>query len=202
VSSQIPSLSLANVGDTFAVRDILFPLTSAGRGRAREASNCTPSERPRAVQPLVRPGQPGDLEARGTPAWTACCATGSFDYPVVANLVGGYGSIRDGRCRCAARISRAGPYTPFDEARSTTQRRAVYDLSRVNGERAPAYFRADLRVDRTFIVNGQPVAVFAGAQNITNRKNFASYTWDRRNGVVRVNEQLGLFPILGVDWRF
>jgi len=34
VSSQIPALSLANAGDTFAIRDILFPMTSAGRGRA------------------------------------------------------------------------------------------------------------------------------------------------------------------------
>jgi hypothetical protein len=35
VSTQFPSLSLASVGDTFATRDILFPLTSAGRGRAQ-----------------------------------------------------------------------------------------------------------------------------------------------------------------------
>ena len=32
VSSQIAALSLANVGDTFAIRDILFPMVSAGRG--------------------------------------------------------------------------------------------------------------------------------------------------------------------------
>ena len=33
VSSQIPSLTLANVGDTFAVRDVLFPRISRGGGR-------------------------------------------------------------------------------------------------------------------------------------------------------------------------
>ena len=32
VSSQIPALSLANVGDTFAVRDALFPMVSKGSG--------------------------------------------------------------------------------------------------------------------------------------------------------------------------
>ena len=34
VSSQFPELSFANVGDTFDVRDILYPMASAGRGRA------------------------------------------------------------------------------------------------------------------------------------------------------------------------
>jgi len=35
VSAEIASLSLANIGDTFAVREILFPLVSEGIGRAR-----------------------------------------------------------------------------------------------------------------------------------------------------------------------
>ena len=69
-------------------------------------------------------------------------------------------------------------------------------------ERAPAYFRLDLRVDRHFTINGKTVTVFAGAQNITNRKNFSGYTWDRRNGGIRKQEQLGLFPIIGLDWPF
>ncbi|MEZ5362732.1 MAG: TonB-dependent receptor [Bryobacterales bacterium] len=35
VSTDFPTLSLANVGDTFDVRDVLFPMTSAGRGQVR-----------------------------------------------------------------------------------------------------------------------------------------------------------------------
>jgi hypothetical protein len=72
----------------------------------------------------------------------------------------------------------------------------------VNGERTPDYFRLDLRVDRTFTVGGRTVAVFAGAQNVTNRKNVARYTWDRRNNAPRPNTQLGIFPLVGLDWRF
>ena len=52
------------------------------------------------------------------------------------------------------------------------------------------------------VANGKTVTVFAGAQNITNRKNFSGYTWDRRNGGIRKQEQLGLFPIIGLDWPF
>ena len=32
--AALPSVSLANVGDTFEVQDLLFPMTSAGRGEA------------------------------------------------------------------------------------------------------------------------------------------------------------------------
>lgn len=34
VSTRIPSLSLASIGDTFNIRDMLFPLTAKGRGQA------------------------------------------------------------------------------------------------------------------------------------------------------------------------
>jgi hypothetical protein len=44
--------------------------------------------------------------------------------------------------------------------------------------------------------------VFAGLQNVTNRRNVAGYRWDRRNGGFRVSDQLGAFPIAGIDWRF
>jgi hypothetical protein len=39
-------------------------------------------------------------------------------------------------------------------------------------------------------------------QNVTNRGNVAGYSWDRRNNRVTVLEQLGAFPILGLEWPF
>jgi hypothetical protein len=72
----------------------------------------------------------------------------------------------------------------------------------VNDERAPDYFRLDLRVDRTFTVRDKPLIVFFGVQNVTNRKNFAQISWDRIANVPDVNDQLGLFPLIGLDWRF
>ena len=85
---------------------------------------------------------------------------------------------------------------------STAQRRGVYDLTRVNAERAPDYGRVDIRVDRTFTVGGQPLNLFFGVQNVTNRRNFASYNWNRRTNTQQFGEQQGIFPILGFDWRF
>jgi hypothetical protein len=94
------------------------------------------------------------------------------------------------------------PYTPLDLALSAQQRRAVYDLSRVNAERAPDYFRLDLRVDRTVRLGDRVATIFAGAQNVTNRRNFAGYAWDRRNNRLKPLEQLGAFPIVGLEWPF
>jgi hypothetical protein len=72
----------------------------------------------------------------------------------------------------------------------------------VNAVRAPDYIRVDVRVDRTFSVGGRPVNVFAGVQNVVNRRNIAGYRWNRRLNTAQPDEQQGVFPILGLDWRF
>jgi TonB dependent receptor len=182
VSSQIASLSLANVGDTFAIRDILFPMVSAGRGQVDGVELFASRARHAGLDGVLRPG--------------------SFDYPVVANLAGTY--RLSSRWELSTRFAylRGRPYTPFDLAASSTQRRAVYDLARVNASRVPDYLRLDLRIDRRLRVGGDEVSLFAGVQNVTNRRNLAGYSWDRRQNTVRVNEQLGIFPIVGIDWAF
>ncbi|MGE5358558.1 MAG: TonB-dependent receptor [Bacteroidales bacterium] len=198
VATQYPSLSLANIGDTFDEREILFPITSAGRGRAKGFEVYL--ER-RAAERWF--GQANfSLSKTEHAGLDGVMRPGSFDYPIVANLVGGR---RFGRAwQASTRVSYlAGrPYTPFDLAASTSQNRGIYDLSLVNASRAPAYFRWDVRVDRTFTVRGQPLVIYGGAQNLTNRRNWAGYSWDRRANSVRFDDQLGLFPIFGLDWRF
>lgn len=197
VALEYPSVTLANIGDTFDVRESLFPLVSEGTGRSA--------------------GVELSLEKRFTGRWfvqanAAVSRTkhagadgvlrpGSFDYPFVANLVGGY-RLTD-RWELAARFAYlAGrPYTPFDLEASRAQRRGIYDLDRVNGVRAEAYLRLDLRVDRVLLAGKRPLLVFAGVQNVFNRRNFANYSWDRRNNKPRFGEQQGLFPLVGLEWR-
>jgi hypothetical protein len=199
VSSQIASLSLANVGDTFAIRDILFPMVSAGRGQVDGVELF--AERKPGVGRWH--GQANLAVSRARHAGLdGVLRPGSFDYPVVANLAGTY--RWSSRWELSTRFAylRGRPYTPFDLAASTTQRRAVYDLARVNASRVPDYLRLDLRIDRRLQVGGDEVSLFAGVQNVTNRRNLAGYSWDRRQNTVRVNEQLGIFPIVGIDWAF
>ena len=198
-SSQIPALSLANVGDTFALRDILFPMVSSGTGEAKgfelfvERTDTGGRWYGQANLSVSRVEHAG-LDGIARP--------GSFEYPAIANATGTY--RLSARWDVSARVGYlAGrPYTPFDLDASTSQRRAVNDLARVNAERLPDYFRLDLRVDRRFSVNNRSVSIFAGVQNVTNRRNVAGYSWDRRGNAATTLEQQGIFPILGIDWSF
>ena len=94
------------------------------------------------------------------------------------------------------------PYTPFDAAESTRQRRGIYDRSAVNAVRGPAYFRVDARLDWNTTVGGKPVIVFFGVQNLTGRRNVNGYTWNRRTHAADAREQLGVLPLIGLEWRF
>ena len=198
VSSQFPQLSLANVGDTFSVRDIIFPLTSAGRGRARgleffvekKFTNKWFGQANFALMISRQAGTAGVMRPS------------TYDYPRVFNVVGGYRLNRKWEFSLRSVYLSGRPYTPFNEALSRELRRGVFDLNQVNGLRLPAYARVDVRVDRTFTVRDKPFTVFVGAQNITNRKNIGGLGWNRNSNQAEFGEQLGLFPLVGIDWRF
>ena len=198
VAATVPTLSLANIGDTFDVREILFPLDSVGRGYSQGVEafvekRLTDKAYGQANLSFSRTRHAG-LDGVLRP--------GSFDYPYVFNVVGGYRLTPKWELSVRGSVLAGRPFTPYDEAISAAQRRGVYDLSRVNGERAANYARLDVRVDRTFTVGGQPLNVFAGVQNVTNRINFGGYSWNRRTNTSEFGEQQGIFPILGFDWRF
>jgi hypothetical protein len=198
VASDLPTVSLANIGDTFDVREILFPLTSAGEGYAEGVEVFV--ER-RLTSKLY--GQANLSLSRSRHAGLdGVLRPGSFDYPQVLNVLGGYRFSPAWEASARFSFLSGRPFTPYDEAVSTAQRRGVFDLTRVNAERAPAYARIDFRVDRTFTVGGRPFNLFLGVQNLTNRRNFASYSWNRRSNSLQFGEQQGIFPILGFDWRF
>lgn len=198
VASNLPTVTLANIGDTFDVREIIFPLTTAGRGRAT------------GVEWSLDKRFEGGLYGTASVAWSrtrhaaqdGVFRPGSFDYPLVVSVSGG-ARLSEGwevSSRVAALSGR--PYTPFDVATSEMQRRGVYDLTTVNASRGPAYARWDVRVDRTFRVIGGPFVLFGGVQNLANRRNVAGFTWNRRTNSVEVSEQQGLFPNVGFEWRF
>jgi hypothetical protein len=198
VSSQFPQLSLANVGDTFAVRDIIFPLTSAGRGRAR------------GVEFYVEKKFTNKWFGQANFAWMRSRQAGTdgiqrpstYDYPRVFNLVGGYKFNPKWEFSLRSVYLAGRPYTPYNEPLSRELRRGAFDLSQVNALRLPAYARLDVRVDRTFTVREKPFLVFVGAQNITNRKNIGGLGWNRNSNMPEFGEQLGVFPLVGIDWRF
>ena len=198
VASDLRAVSLANIGDTFDVREILFPLTSAGEGYSE------------GVEVFVEKRLSSKLYGQGNLSFSrtrhagldGVLRPGSFDYPFVLNLLGGYRLSPTWELSARLSFLAGRPFTPYDQATSTAQRRGVYDLSRVNAERAPDYGRVDIRADRTLTVGGRPLNLFLGVQNVTNRRNFANYSWNRRINAQQFGEQQGIFPIVGLDWRF
>ncbi len=198
VASDLPTVSLANIGDTFAVREILFPLTSSGEGYSQGVEFFAEK---RLTSKLYGQGNLSFSRTRHA-GLDRVLRPGSFDYPFVFNVIGGYRLSPAWELSARVSFLSGRPFTPYDEGASMEQRRGVYDLTRINAERAPDYARVDLRVDRTFVVGGQPLNVFFGVQNVSNRRNFASYTWNRRTNTQQFGDQQGIFPILGLDWRF
>jgi len=198
VSTQFPSLSLANVGDTFAVQDVLFPLTSAGRGYAQGVELLVEKK---FGEKWFGQGNISLSRARQAAIDGVARAT-TFDYPVAANFTGGYRLSRKWELGARGVFLSGRPYTPFLAETSAAQRRGVFDLTRVAAERLPNYFRLDLRLDRTFTVRDKPLLFFIGAQNITNRKNPAGLNWNRAINAAEFGEQQGIFPLVGLEWRF
>ena len=199
VSAEYPSVTLANIGDTFDVRESLFPLTSEGTG---DAVGFELALEKRAHGQVVRPGQPGDLAhpPRGPRPGAApeCVRLPVCDEPrgrlssdrPVGNSRGGSRTWLAGRTRRSTRQHR-----PRSTEASTTSH-----ASTRNGR--PRTFASDVRVDYTVIEGARPLIVFGGVQNVLNRKNFADYSWDSVNSQIRYAGQQGAFPLIGMEWRF
>jgi hypothetical protein len=198
VSKEYPSLSLANLGDSFNVLESLFPLTSAGFGHSQGVEfGLTKKDDGRWFGQLNL-----SLSKAQHAALDGVLRPGSFDYPVVFNLTGGRRWSPKWESSLRSSYLSGRPYTPFDVAESTRQRRGIYDLSKVNAVRAPAYIRLDARLDRNTTIAGRPVILFFGVQNVTGRRNVSGYTWNRRANSADANVQLGVFPLGGLEWRF
>ena len=198
VATQFPALSLANVGDTFDVRDILYPMTSVGRGEAKgielfvEKRSSGPwfGQLNLAYSRSRHAGLDGELRP------------GAFDRPFVFNAVGGRRIGRKWEAAFRAAYLTGRPYTPFDEQLSEVQRRGIFDLARVNSERFDAHFSLDLRVDRTFSIRDRVVVVYAGVQNVTGRRNPTTLLWNRVTNRPRFPSGLNRFLLLGMEWNF
>jgi hypothetical protein len=128
--------------------------------------------------------------------------SGSFDHPVIANFVLGYKLTKKWDLSTSFRAMSGRPYTPFNEALSTSQNREIYDLNRFNALRAPTFFRPDVRIDRTFTVREKPLLLWIGLQNVLNRRNVTGVQWNQNTNKQEFQRQEGLFPLIGIDWKF
>lgn len=93
------------------------------------------------------------------------------------------------------------PYTPLDLDASRAINAGVLDASRINGERLPAYHSLNVRVDRRFNFDRSSLVVYLSAWNVYDRKNVASYFWNKITASPDTELQFGMLPILGIEYE-
>lgn len=124
-----------------------------------------------------------------------------FDNQLILSFEGGYKP--NAEWEFSARWIYAGgtPYTPFDLSRSAQARRGVFDPSRINTERYPAYHSLNIRFDKRFHFTNSNLVVYLSAWNAYNRKNVANYFWNEKENAKDTIYQWNLLPVFGVEYE-
>jgi hypothetical protein len=94
------------------------------------------------------------------------------------------------------------PYTPFDPVISTQLGRGVWDMSKFNEERYPAYSRLDVRVDKKFYFKKVCLTTYFELQNAYNRENIYGYFWNKAKNQQATIYQWGFMPVGGFNLEF
>lgn len=214
-STQYPSLMLANMVDTLGQQFVWLPLENGGHGKAQGVELSLRSHWKDRVELLGSGSYSKTLYA----AADGILRPGNFDFPLVSN---GMATVRlPGKIFASFRDTYATgrPYTPFNIAESEEQSRGIYDLSKVNALRGPAYNRVDADFHRAFRVHGGLMNIYGGMENLLNRANFLGYAWESQcgapygancgenvNAIPGVPEyevtQMPRFPSLGANLTF
>ena len=198
VARDYPTFSLANSGDVYGVNGLLFEMLSVGRGRAQGLEFY--------AQKKLTHGLYGQL-SYGTQrvehsALDGVYRRGGFDSPHTGTLIVGYKPSQAWELSSRFSYSRGRPFTPPLEPASTQQNRYIYDLSRVNAERAADYHRLDLRFDRRFAVGRTYTTLWLEVQNVYDRENVFLYTWNAKTRMLDTVPQITFLPVLGVNVEF
>lgn len=203
VSTEYPSLSLANTVDTFGQQFVWIPMTGMGRGISRGIELSGEKQIGRFL------GQANLSYSRSMfSGIDGTLRPGNFDLPIVFNCAGIYRPGRRYEASFRYEYTSGRPYTPFNLVESTEQHRPIYDLTRINALRAPFYSRLDFQADRIFHVGSTQTIVYGGLDNTFDRHNFLSYAWMPRVGAVfncvqrqdhcqQEQYQMGVFPNFG-----
>ncbi len=173
VSTEYPSLMLANMVDTLGQQFVWLPLKTGGWGRASGLELLLRTHFANRLQLLASATYSRTRYAAGDGA----LRPGNYDFPLVAN---GMATIRiPWKLQIAVRnsYSTGRPFTPFDIALSEQQARGIYDLSQINALRGPAYNRLDADMNRDFHILSGVLNIHGGVENTMDRRNFLGYAW-------------------------
>lgn len=92
--------------------------------------------------------------------------------------------------------------TPIDLAQSIIKKTTVLDNTRIYEEKLPAIFRIDVQTEWKIQYRKMTGSFIAGVQNLTNRQNPVSQTYDPAIRGIKYNYLLGLIPVVGYKIDF
>ena len=203
VATEYPSLSMANVVDTFFQPLQWFPMTSRGSGRGLGAEFSLTTSTARRIYFRLSGSQSSMRYAALDSVWHV----GNYDYPFNGTAIGGWRIGKRSLLTARYTIHTGAPYTPFLVQESNNQDRPIYDLTQVNAFRGPMYERLDMRFEHTFNMGYTKMKVYGGGDNVFNRANF--YQWimcpqysSKLDRPPYMLHQMGFYPEGGVTWRF
>jgi len=174
VSTEYPSLMLANMVDTLGQQFLWLPLKSTGFGYAQGVETLLRAHTLSKIQVLASATYSRTMYA----AADGLLRPGNYDFPVLANVL--FSAYLTHGIQISVRNTYATgrPYTPFNIASSREQSRGIYDLTKVNALRGPFYNRLDIDLNRDFRIGRGYMNVHAGVENALNRQNFLGLVWE------------------------
>ena len=210
VSTEYPSLMLANMVYIPGEQVVWLPLETAGKGRAS------------GLELLLRGHWSNHLSVMTSVTYSrvqyaaldGVYRAGNYDVPLVGNVLLTFHLPHAVNFSMRDSYSEGRPYTPFNVPLSVQQHRGIYDLTRVNALRGPAYNRADISADHNFHMPSGMLNLYVGVQNIFDRQNFLGYIWLPRcsqspscvkymhGSPIQEAYQMSALPVAGMRWDF
>jgi hypothetical protein len=206
VSTEYPSLMLANMVDTLGQQFVWLPLKSGGRGQAAGVELMLRAHWVNRVHLLSSLSYARTRYA----AADGVMRSGNFDFPFVANALATVLLPKGLQLSVRNSYSTGRPYTPYNIPLSEQQSRGIYDLTQVNALRGPAYNRLDVDFTRNLRIHNRPLILEGGLENALDRNNFLGYEWmPRCQAAVNCNmlpettvDQMPIFPSASIRYDF
>ncbi|MBI5403973.1 MAG: TonB-dependent receptor [Ignavibacteriae bacterium] len=126
----------------------------------------------------------------------------AFDPTHQFTVIAGYQVADDWLIGIKFKYAGGRPYTPFDNAKSKSLGRGVYNMDKFNGERYIDYHRLDLRVDKKFYFKAATLTAYMELQNVYNRENVFGYFWNKDKNEVGTVYQWAFMPVGGFSLQF
>jgi hypothetical protein len=197
VSTQVPSLSLADYGEQYDGA-LLLPLVSQGEGRASGVEFYVQKKLSGALWGQVSYAYSRTEQRALDRIWRPS----TFDMPHVLSVIAGCKISKSLEVSSKFSYTSGRPDTPFLAEESAAQNRLVFDMTQLKAERTPAYHRLDFRLDRRNSFRWGSLVWYVEADNVYNRKNVRLYLWNAKTHAREPLNQLTLLVMGGVNVRF